>query len=499
MDGLETTHSFLSSRGLHSIVKQECLSKRLQIYLYALPPDESHDALIEEIRADPAVWRVERNHALERRERLPNDPRFDEQWNLQKVGFGLAWEETTGGLTLDGDTIVVGVMETGLDVHHEDLSNLLWINRAEVPDNDFDDDHNGYIDDFYGVSEDHGKDDHAEDPEGHGTSVLSVIGAEGNNGLGISGANWNVKIALFSSKGQSLASAIKAYAYFLDLRIKYNESNGEQGAFIVATNSSYGSDGLFEKDNPIFCDMFNKMGAAGILSIGAAENDQGNADIFGDLPSNCSSDELIITTGTNREDQLSVGGFGRNTVDLGAPSENIWTAHIGNTYKVNGGTSYAAALVCGAAALLFSHPSQDFIDFVKSSPREAAKLIKDVLLDNVVELTSLKGKTVSGGRLDIGRAYESLSQKYPILQTRTDNHLSIYPQPLLAKTTLYFDAPVVDLTVRISDLSGRLIYMEEIDGIHTSHNVNTAFLPPGIYFLIAQAKGHIFGSKLIKY
>jgi subtilisin family serine protease len=142
------------------------------------------------------------NHFVEGRNK-PNDSLFTQQWHLDNTGQGggvpgadidadLAWDLTTGGTTKNGDTIVICVVDNGLDKSHEDIIDNLWINHNEIPNNGIDDDQNSYIDDYNGWN---GEDQNGSIPSGnHGTSVAGLIGGRGNNKKGITGINWNIKI-----------------------------------------------------------------------------------------------------------------------------------------------------------------------------------------------------------------------------------------------------------------------------------------------------------------
>ncbi len=495
-----------SSRSINrsNIGEPECLNTDLNIYIFTLEDTSNYVSIVSELRANPKILRLEPNVKFEPRARTPNDPRFNDQWSLHRVGIPEIWYETTGGLSATGDTIVVGVMEQGLDIDHEDMNSILWINREEIPNNNIDDDGNGYVDDYYGVSLDHGKDLHQEAEDGHGTSVLGVIGANGDNLIGISGANWNIKIMLFTTSDLSIANAIKAYSYFVDMRRKYNETNGERGAFVVASNSSFGRDGFFEKDFPIFCGMFNEMGEQGILSVGSAENDQGNADVFGDIPSTCTSDELIIVTNTDQNDEHAIGGFGKTSVDLGAPGEQIVTTDSGNGYMVSSGTSYSAPLVCGAAALFFSHPSQELASLIRSDPQASVTLIKDVILDNVVKIPTLMNRTVTEGRLDVASAYRALIELYPInpvgSKSIAENKVPrIFPNPVRDKTQIISDHSLSGFSINFYSPQGRLLFNSKVLTMVNKFDLDISNLPAGMYFLVLKKERLVHVVKLLKH
>lgn len=484
------------SRNRRSLIRYDTVSLERNIYLLQIQA-EDYDRTLGLLREDHRIEALQPNYLLKARRKTPDDPMFKEQWNLDRVGIADVWEKTTGGVTYSGQTIVIGVMEAGIDVRHEDLSGILWANKEEVPNNDLDDDGNGYVDDYFGVSTDNGRDDHIYDPSGHGSSVISVMAAKGNNSFGITGANWNVKIALYSTDDLSMANAIKAYSYFTDLRRRFNETGGRNGALIVTTNSSFGRDGLFEADAPIFCEMFSEMGKQGILNVAAAENDHANADVFGDIPSTCTANELIIVTNSNHKDELAIAGFGANSVDIAAPGVRILTADIKNEFSTNSGTSYASPLVCGAVALLYSHPSPTFANLVIKRPVEAAGLVKNLILQNAFETESLSKVTVSGGRLDLTKTYQALNHLYPVEEETRD---VILLQNLVADhLVLYFQKILSRFTLRLYDVSGKMVLEQSVQGGPSFYQLELNHLPNGAYFLVTKNNTHFSTNRIVKY
>ena len=151
---------------------------------------------------------------------LPNDPMIVDQWPIDLIEVDKVWDRTTGGQTYDGKEIVVGVIDDGFDIDHADLAENQWINSQEIEDNGIDDDGNGYVDDYYGLHVPSQSDNHLE--INHGVSVAGIIGAVGNNSIGITGMNWNVKMMMVSitrsqgNSGGSVSDIIEGYQYILD-------------------------------------------------------------------------------------------------------------------------------------------------------------------------------------------------------------------------------------------------------------------------------------------
>ncbi|OWY25101.1 T9SS C-terminal target domain-containing protein [Sphingobacteriales bacterium UPWRP_1] len=362
----------------------------------------------------PAVQTVQNNHLVTYRATIPNDPQFPDQWQYINDGSSggvpdadidaeLAWDITTGGVTAIGDTIVVCIVDDGLDLTHQDFAGNRWFNYAEIPGNGIDDDGNGYTDDYRGWNADFTNDDISGGFFGgwHGTPVTGIVGARGNNNIGVAGVNWNVKLMVVVGGGDE-AAAIAAYAYPLTMRTRYNDTNGQQGAFVVATNSSWGTDYGQPEDAPLWCAMYDEMGEQGILSAGATANVNLNVDVDGDLPTACPSDYLIAVTNMRRNDvKVTQAAYGLINVDLGAFGEDTWTAAKGNQYEGFGGTSGATPHVAGTVGLIYSAPCYQLAALAHSNPAAAALLVKQFILDGTDPNASLAGITVTGGRLNL--------------------------------------------------------------------------------------------------
>jgi hypothetical protein len=397
----------------------ECLSPIAGMYRLKFNCDDCDlNHILQLLYNSNTVIAAQKNHYVTVRETISNDPMFGDLWHLKNDGStgGTidadidatdAWDITTGGMTTHSDEIVVCVVEGGgVDITHNDLVDNIWHNTMET-DDAVDNDGNGYVDDIDGWNVQDLNDDVGAGS--HGTRVTGVIGAKGNNSLGISGVNWDVKLMIV--KGQSAsdeASVIAAYNYPLVMRKMYDESFGTKGAFVVATNSSWGMDNGDPEDAPLWCAMYDTLGAYGILSVAATTNSDSNVDIVGDLPTTCPSEYLISVTMTNSNDVRAGSGYGIVNIDLGAPGFAIKQTAPGNTYTTTNGTSFASPCVAGAIALAYSAPCADFINYAKFNPSLAALLMRDYILDNVDLLTALSSEVASGGRLNVNNAIEAL-------------------------------------------------------------------------------------------
>lgn len=335
---------------------------------------------------------------------IPDDPLFGNQWHHvdpqdHDIDADLAWEITTGGATALGDEIVACVVETsGAKWDQEDLIENHWINALEIPNNGIDDDLNGYVDDYDGWNVT-GNNDNSSNGN-HGTQVSSMIGAKGNNGIGVSGVNWDVKIMQVQMGSISEANAIAAYTYPLVMRKLYNNTNGEQGAFVVVTNSSWGIDNGQAVDAPLWCQMYDSLGYYGILSCAATANNNVNIDQVGDLPTTCPSNYLISVTATNASDVRTFSGYGTTHIDLGAPGEAVLMAG-NNSYSASSGTSFASPCVAGGVSLLYSAPCVSLAQVSQDNPSLAALWVKDYILQGIDPVSNLQTEVATGGRLNL--------------------------------------------------------------------------------------------------
>ena len=404
------------------------LSDRMNIWWVKYNSAENNDNEIRfRVSRDPRVRIVQFNHQVTLREsfdefasqfeNFPDDPMFNQQWGLHNTGQSggtpdadidapEAWDLTTGGITALGDTIVVAIVDGGCQLNHPDLN--YWVNWNEIPGNSIDDDGNGYIDDIRGWNA------YNNSPNvpssSHGTHVSGISGAIGNNNLGVSGVNWNVKVMPIAGSSTNEATVVAAYAYALELRAQYNETNGVLGAFVVATNSSFGVDYGQPSNYSIWCAMYDSLGVYGILSCGATANLNIDIDINGDVPTACLSDYMIAVTNTTRTDAKNSGAaYGLTTIDLGAPGITILSTDVNGTYTNKTGTSMATPMVTGAIALMYSAADISRMLFYKSNIPAGTLMFRDVLLNGIDSIEALQGITVTGGRLNVFNAVMEIS------------------------------------------------------------------------------------------
>jgi subtilisin family serine protease len=373
---------------------------------------------LKDLGSDSRVAYAEPNflvHALQ----TPTDPSFGQLWGLVNTGqtvdgrsgtadadidADLAWDVTTGS-----SSAVVGIIDTGVDFSHTELSGLSWINPGEdctgCRTDGVDNDGNGYVDDWRGwdfVNNDNNPfDDH-----GHGTHVAGTIGAKANNGAGVAGINWDVRIAglkfLGEFGGGTLADALRA--------IDYATQNG-----IRITNNSWGGGGFSQS----LLDAIEAAGAAGGLFVAAAGNDGSDNDATPSYPASYDSAAVISVAATDSNDGLaSFSNYGTLSVDLGAPGVSIYSTLPGNTYDWWSGTSMATPHVAGAAAL------------VKAAfPGATSMGTKALLLRTVDPKTSLQ-RTTTGGRLNLGTAVTCSASPKVLIEAPLAGFDAIAGEPL---------------------------------------------------------------------
>ena len=395
---------------------EKVLSNRLGIYLLSFDHSRIHERkLLDGLRADRQVIVAQYDHITTPRN-LPDDPLFSDQWQWFNTGqtggttdsdidADLAWDISRGGVTAKGDTIVVAIIDDGLDYNHPDIAANTWINYNEIPENGIDDDSNGYVDDVYGWNA------YSENGEilnqGHGLAVAGMIGAVGNNAIGITGINWNVKLMTIVG-GTPESSVIASYSYALEQRALYHETNGSRGAFVVSTNSSWGIDFGNPADAPLWCAFYDSLGVHGIISAAATSNIGYDVDSLLDLPTACPSEFLLSVTALNHTNIRTFSAFGKEHVDFGAPGDNIFTTRGNNDYGNTSGTSFASPVAAGLVALLYSAPCFSVAELAHSDPEAGARYIRDLIFQGVEKIPALENETRFGGALNAGNSMELL-------------------------------------------------------------------------------------------
>jgi serine protease len=489
------------------------IDKDFSFYLLSLDRKifEESDQVLYHIRSKKGVIDAGFNYISEYRS-VPNDSLFNNQWDMTKIQATEVWSTTTGGRTACGDQIVVAIGEptAGFNLKHADIAANIYVNNAEIAGNNKDDDGNGYIDDVNGINAETGKGDISGDPMNHGTAVLGIIGAVGNNNRGVSGVNWNVKMLVVSNMS-SEADIIAGYAYMIKMRKLYNESKGKKGAFIVVSSYSGGINQVFEAQAKSWCGMYDKLGEVGILSVGAGPNLNLDVDMKGDIPTTCSSNYFIGVTNTSRTDaKVKDAGFGAISIDLGAPGGiptppgggNTQASFTTKTNSKNGsvygeftGTSAATPHVSGAIALLYSIADSSLCKKAKTDPAGAALFMKKTILDNVDKLSSLNGTTVTGGRLNVFKSFQALENAAKPVQVE---FLEVRP----TLVTTIFQLHICTLSSMSQDFYiyneiGQLVQKNKFTPkvIDSNFIIDVANLPNGFYTITSITEDKKLDSK----
>ncbi len=327
---------------------------------------------------------------------LPNDPSFAVEWGLENtgqysgtpgndIGVAQAWEFTTGSRS-----VVVAVIDSGIDLTHPDLVANLWVNPGEIAGDGIDNDSNGFIDDVHGwdfVD----NDAVPQDGFGHGTHVAGIIGAVGNNGIGVTGVNWQVSIMALriqDDRGAGSTSAMLAALRYATMMRR------DHDVMIVASNNSWdapaGYSGVVEQ-------AIREHGEAGITFVAAAGNKATDLDVTPQYPGSYDLPNVITVASLTPQGALAASSnYGAVSVDVAAPGTVIQSTYKNGTYGLLSGTSMAAPHVTGVVALVAA-----------AQPGITVAGIRTAILGTATPLTALAGK-VATGRLDAFAALGSL-------------------------------------------------------------------------------------------
>jgi subtilisin family serine protease len=317
------------------------------------------------------------------------DPYYAELWGMQQIGADSAWEVSTGS-----PNYLVGVVDTGIDYDHPDLQANVWsaptaftviIGGTAI----------------HCPAGSHGfnaitKSCDPKDDESHGTHVSGTVGARGNNGQGVAGVNWNVRLIaakfLDSSGVGTVADAVNA----IDFLLQVKDTFGTAANIRVLSNSWGGA-----SFSQALQDEITQANNRDMLFVAAAGNDSQNRDLVPFYPANYTVANVIAVAATDRSDNLAwFSAYGRSTVHLGAPGVGILSTVPQNGYVSYDGTSMATPHVSGAAALVLS-----------ACPNLTTAGLRSALLNNVDAVPALANVTVSGGRLNVNRAIRSCAER----------------------------------------------------------------------------------------
>ncbi|HEX8844014.1 MAG TPA: S8 family peptidase [Pyrinomonadaceae bacterium] len=332
---------------------------------------------------------VYQDHTAPGKHKHTNDEMFARQWSLLNIGQNggtpaadiralNAWVKTTGSSDL-----IVAVLDSGVEYTHPDLAGNIWHRPANLPQ---------YVDDELGAFNDESgfnAIDRLRDPmddNGHGTHCAGIIGAEGNNRIGIAGINWSVQIMplkfLDANGSGSTKDAIEAINYVIDRKRK--------GVNVRIISASWGS----TQNSRALRDAIKKAGDEGILFVAAAGNSSEDADKRPHYPAGYKLDNVVSVAALDSNDKLAgFSNFGAKSVHIAAPGKNILSTWLKGEFREASGTSMATPEVAGVAALVLS-----------VNPKMSVKELRQRLLDSVDPIDSLKGKVLTGGRINAAKA-----------------------------------------------------------------------------------------------
>ena len=366
-----------------------------------MAPGASATDILGWSRTTAGVRSIEPDRVVTATATLPNDPSFNRLWGLNNtaqtgglanadIDAPAAWDVTTGSRS-----VVVAVVDTGIDYNHPDLAANVWRNPRETAGDGVDNDGNGFVDDVFGWNFATNT-ANVFDDNSHGTHVAGTIGAVGNNGSGITGVNWQVSIMglkfLDASGSGTTSAAIAALNYATMMRRTH-------GVNIVATNNSWGGGG----GSTALRDAITAGGNAGILCIAAAGNESSNNDSVGSYPANSVGPSGISVAATDSSNRLaSFSNYGATTVQVAAPGVGIYSTTPNNSYASYSGTSMATPHVAGLVALMAA-----------ANPQATAAQIRSTIISTVTPVSGLAGKCSTGGVINAAAAVQAIRGTTP--------------------------------------------------------------------------------------
>lgn len=327
----------------------------------------------------------------------PNDARFREQWGLRNTGQPVnghpggkdgvdidalgAWKHGSGS-----SDVVVAVIDSGIDLKHEDIAENLWVNEGETPGNGIDDDGNGVVDDVHGYNAIANSGD-PDDDLGHGTHVAGIIGAIGDNNRGVTGVNWSTRLMALRFLGATGGGQTSDAIACIDYIVKMNE----RGANVRVVNCSWGS----TQRSDALEEAMNRAIKSGVLFVCAAGNDGMDTDATPHYPSSYPNMGILSVAALSPNESLApFSNYGELSVDIAAPGVDILSTLPDGAYGFASGTSMASPFVAGMAALVAS-----------SNPKMPLELIRARVLDGRQPVPGFDSRLMTGGRLSGGGAF----------------------------------------------------------------------------------------------
>ena len=341
---------------------------------------KSTEQLMKELANDPRVKSVYPNYIKRVFAKTPNDPQYYRLWGMEKIRMPEVWEHATGS-----NGIIVAVLDTGIDYNHVDLKANMAVDSYGKPGRRFSEE--GKV-----------ESDDPMDSYGHGTHVAGTIGAVGNNGIGVAGVNWSVKLLAVNvfPNGSGYDSDIIA-------GMEYILSEKRKGLNIRVANMSFGGWETPQSDSSPFGKALKALSDAGIICTMAAGNEYQNLN----NPSGSYKGKRLYPACFSFANTITVGSIGRNNakssfsnynsnwVHIAAPGESIYSTRPNNNYGEQRGTSMSSAHVAGVAALLSA-----------AFPGETPAQIRGRILNNALGI-GVENLYWKHGLLDAATAYDT--------------------------------------------------------------------------------------------
>ena len=358
-----------------------------------------NDKYAKDLLAQGIVEYIEPNYIV-KTQAIPDDVNFSQLWGMNNTGqtggtadvdidAPQAWDLTTGS-----NSIVVGVVDTGINFSHPDLVDNMWVNPGEIPNNSIDDDNNGVVDDVHGFNAIN-RSGNPNDENGHGSHCSGTIAGRGNNGIGVAGVNWQVKLMglkfLDASGYGAISDAITAIEYAVNMK--------NRGVNIKVLSNSWGGGGYSQALEA----AITQADQAGIMFVAAAGNDNNDNDTNPSYPSSYESPNIVAVAAIDHNgNRASFSSYGETSVDIAAPGVNINSTWLGNGYNTISGTSMATPHVSGVAALVLSR-----------EPNLSIAALKDRLLNTRKPLEQLTYQMRAPGTVSAMRALTSQLSPLP--------------------------------------------------------------------------------------
>ncbi len=403
------------------------------------------DAIVAKNRNVPVICEA---NTLVSASAVPNDPSYNVLYGMTRIQAPAAWDISTGS-----KSVVVAVIDTGVQYTHPDLSANLAVNTGETPNNGVDDDRNGYTDDYYGYdfinNDGNPMDDHY-----HGTHCAGTVGAKGNNGVGVAGVAWNVSILpvkVLDGYGSGTMASVAA-------GINYATARGAK----ILSMSLGGSSSSTTLENAI-----SAARQSGVLIVAAAGNSGLNTDYYPSYPASSPQDNVLAVAATDSSDtRASWSNYGPASVDVAAPGVSIYSTLLGNSYDYLSGTSMATPHVAGMVAVLRSINSN--LSYLQ---------LKNILIQTSDPVSSLNGKIVSNGRVNLYKA--ALAAQNGATPSPTPTPTPTPPAdptgtPDPTPTEPPADEPTREITIRVERMRRNVYVFGEVTDFEQDTGVRSA-------------------------